>query len=110
VLGDLPRNAWHIQGAPHEDVSIDAEKVDEHHFLFRVEGGTDPQRLALGGSKVEGHLFGLLGSLEAAGVLGSGVEVLVDQLLQVGYKRFIQRQRLGVLHALDVAIKLVFDG
>jgi hypothetical protein len=34
--------------------------------------------LPSGGSRVEGHLFGLLGSLEAAGVLGGGVEVLVD--------------------------------
>jgi hypothetical protein len=66
------------------------EEVDEHHFLFRVEGGTDPQRLALGGGRVEGHLFGLLSSLEAAGVLGGGVEVLVDQLLQVCHERFIQ--------------------
>jgi hypothetical protein len=67
------------------------EKVDEHHFLFPVEGGTDPQCLALRGSRVEGHLLGLLGSLEAAGVLGGGVEVFVDQLLQIRYERFIQR-------------------
>jgi hypothetical protein len=33
----------------------------------------------------------LLSSLEAAGVLGGGVEVLVDQLLQVRHERFIQR-------------------
>jgi hypothetical protein len=33
----------------------------------------------------------LLSSLEAASVLGGGVEILVDQLLQVSYKRFIQR-------------------
>jgi hypothetical protein len=91
VLGDLPRNAWHIRGAPRKDVSVGAEEVDEHHFLFRIEGGTDPQHLALGGSRVEGHLFGLLGGLEAGGVLGGGVEVLIDQLLQVRYERFIQR-------------------
>jgi hypothetical protein len=110
VLGDLPRNAWHIRGVPREDVGVGAEKVDEHHFLFRVEGGTDPQLLALGGSRVEGHPLGLLGSLEAAGVLGGGVEVLVDQLLQVGHECFIQRQHLGVLHALDVAVERVLDG
>jgi hypothetical protein len=46
------------------------EKVDEHHFLFRVEGGTYPQRLALGGSRVKGHLLCLLSSLEAARMLG----------------------------------------
>jgi hypothetical protein len=78
VLGDPPRDAWHVRGAPHKDVGVGAEKVDEHHFLFQVEGGTDPQRLALRGSRVEGHLLGLLGSLEAAGMLGGGVEVLID--------------------------------
>jgi hypothetical protein len=91
VLGDLPRDAWHIRGAPREDVGVGAEKVDEHHFLFRVEGGTDPQRLSLGGNMVEGHLLGLLSSLKAADVLGDGVEILVDQLLQVRYERFIRR-------------------
>jgi hypothetical protein len=60
VLGDLPRDAWHDRGAPHKDVGVGAEKVDEHHFLFRVEGGADPQHLALGGSAVEGYLLGLL--------------------------------------------------
>jgi hypothetical protein len=33
----------------------------------------------------------LLSSLEAAGVLNGGVEVLIDQLLQVRYERFIRR-------------------
>jgi hypothetical protein len=54
VLGDLPRDAWNIRGAPREDVGIGSDEIDEHHFLFRVEGGTDPQHLALGGSRVEG--------------------------------------------------------
>jgi hypothetical protein len=48
VLDDLPRDAWHIRGAPREDAGVGAEEVDEHHFLFWVEGGADPQRLALG--------------------------------------------------------------
>jgi hypothetical protein len=42
VLGDLPRDAWHVRGAPRKDVGVGAEEVDEHHFLFRVEGRTDP--------------------------------------------------------------------
>ena len=41
VLDDLPRYARHIRGAPRKDVCISAEKVDEHHFLFAVEGGVD---------------------------------------------------------------------
>jgi hypothetical protein len=81
MLGDLPQDAWHIRGDPRKNVSVGAEEVDEHHYLFWVEGGTDPQRLALGGRRFEGNLLGLSSSLEAAGVLGGGVEVFVDQLL-----------------------------
>ena len=44
VLGDLPRDARHVRGAPREDVSVGAEKVDEHHFLFAIEGGADDAR------------------------------------------------------------------
>ena len=42
VLGDLPRYAWHVRGTPCEHIDIRAEKVDEHGFLFDVEGGVDP--------------------------------------------------------------------
>ena len=41
VLGNLPWYARHIRGAPREDVGIGTEKVDEHHFLFAVEGSAD---------------------------------------------------------------------
>jgi hypothetical protein len=109
VLGDLPQDAWHIRGAPRKDVGVGAEKVDEHHFLFRVEGGTDHQRLSLGGSRVEGHLLGLPGSLKAARVLGRGVEVLVDQLLHACDERLVKRQRLSVLHAIDVVVEHMLD-
>ena len=91
VLGDLPRDAWHVRGAPRENVGVGAEEVDEHCFLFRIEGRADPQRLALGGRRVEGDPFGLLGGLERADVLGGGAEVVVDHLLQRVYQRFIQR-------------------
>ena len=40
VLGDLPRYARHVRGAPRKDVCVGAEKVDEHHFLFVLEGGS----------------------------------------------------------------------
>jgi hypothetical protein len=36
-------------------------------------------------------------------VLGGGVEVLVNHLLQSGHQRFIQRQRFCVLYALDIS-------
>ena len=84
VLGNLPRNARHVRGAPREDVGIGAEKVDEHHFLFVVEGGADLQRLAVGGLRVEGFVLGTLGRLEAARMSLCGVHGFVRHLLQVG--------------------------
>ena len=42
VLGDLPQYARHVRGTPREYIGIRAEKVDEHGFLFAVEGGADP--------------------------------------------------------------------
>ena len=53
VLGDFPRYARHVRGTPRKYVSVCAEKVDEHHFLFGVEAGADPQRLAFRGPGVE---------------------------------------------------------
>ena len=77
VLGDLPRDARHVRGAPREDVSVGAEKVDEHHFLFVVEGSADLQRLAVGGLWVKGDVLGTLDILEAARVPLLGVHGLV---------------------------------
>src|SRR6185312_11255412 len=65
VLGDLPRYAGHIRGAPREDVSVGAEKIDKHHFLFAVEGGANLQRLVVGVARVEGHLLDTFGGFEA---------------------------------------------
>jgi hypothetical protein len=45
MLGDFPGYARHIQGSPCKYVDIRAEKVDEHCFLFRIEGGADIQCL-----------------------------------------------------------------
>ena len=42
VLGDLPRDAKHVQGAPRKDVGVGMEEIDEHHFLFVVEGVKGP--------------------------------------------------------------------
>ena len=62
VLGDLPRYARHVRGDPREDVAIGAEAVNEHHFLFTVEGSADLQRLAVGGLWVKGDVLGTLGA------------------------------------------------
>jgi hypothetical protein len=65
--------------------------------------------LPSGGSGVEGHVLGLLGSLEAACMLGRGVGALADQLLHVCDKQFVQHERLGVLDAFEVAVQCVLD-
>jgi hypothetical protein len=41
VLGHFPGYAQHIRGTPCEYVKIHTEKVDEHCFLFWIEGGAD---------------------------------------------------------------------
>jgi hypothetical protein len=37
MLDDIPRDARHIRGTPHEYVVVCAEKVDKHVSLFGVE-------------------------------------------------------------------------
>ena len=81
MLSDLPRNARHVRGAPHEDVSVGAEKVDEHHFLFAIEGGADLQCLAVGGLWVEGGVLGALGRLKVARMSLLRVHALLGHLL-----------------------------
>ena len=83
VLGDLPQNARHVRGAPREDVSIGAEKVDEHHFLFAVKGSADFHRLAVGGLCVEGDVLGTLGRLKVAHMPLLEVHGLLGHLLQL---------------------------
>ena len=84
VLGVLPRYARHVRGAPCEDVSVGAEKVDGHHFLFAVEGGADLQRLVVGVARVEGHLLDTLGGFEAPGVSVRGVQGLARHFVEGG--------------------------
>ena len=76
VLGDLPQYARHVRGAPRKDVCVGAEKVDEHQFLFSVEGGANMQRLVVGAIRVEGHLLDTLGGFEAPGVSMHGVQAV----------------------------------
>ena len=50
VLGDLPGDPWHVRWCPREHVEVRAQKVDEHAFLFRVEGGPYSEGTSLGGN------------------------------------------------------------
>ena len=60
MLGDLPRNAWHIRGFPRKDVFVVAEEVDERAFLFGGERGANAHRFSLGAAGVYDDLFGAL--------------------------------------------------
>jgi hypothetical protein len=46
VLDDIPRYARHVRGTPRKDLSVRAEKVDEHCFLSGVELRANPDLLA----------------------------------------------------------------
>ena len=104
VLGDLPRYARHVRGAPQEDVCIGAEEVDEHHFLFVIEDSADLQCLAVGGVRIEEYVLGTLGRLEAACVSLRGVHGLVRHPLQVRGEGLVHSKGLSMLDAFDVAL------
>ena len=82
MLGDFSWDASHVRGAACKDIGVGAEEVDEHHFLFIVEGSTDLQRLAVGGLWVKGGVLGTLGGLDVAHVPLLGVHGLLGHSLQ----------------------------
>ena len=103
MLGDLPRYARHVRGAPCEHIRIRAEEVDEHGFLFAVEGGADPQRSAVGAVGVDrDELDGFCG-LESPGA-ALGVGYFATELVEVDDECLGLHDSLGVLDAFDVAV------
>ena len=109
MLGDLPRYARHVRGAPRKVVCIGTEKVNEHHFLFAVEGGADLQRLVVGTVRVEGHLLDTLGRFEAPGMLVRGIQGLARHFVEGGYEGLVFRLSFRALNALDVALVGVLE-
>ena len=103
MLGDLPRYAQHVRGTPCEHIDIRAEKVDEHGFLFVVEGGADPQRSAVGAVGVDrDELDGLYG-LESPGTT-LGVGHFAIELVEVDDEGLGLHDSLGILDAFDVTV------
>ena len=67
MLGDLPRDAWHIRGFPRNDVFVIVEEVDERAFLFGGERGPDMDFFVLGVAGVQGDLLGSFRRFERPG-------------------------------------------
>ena len=103
MLSDLLRYAQHVRGTPCEYVSIRTEKVDEHGFLFDVEGGTDPQRSVVEVGGVDRDEFDGFRGLERPRAT-LGVRHLATELVKVGDEGLGLRKGLGVLDAFDVAV------
>jgi hypothetical protein len=47
VLGQFPRDSWHIHMLPCEYVSVILPELDERTFLFVIKAGTDDGGLVL---------------------------------------------------------------
>ena len=60
MLGDLPQNAWHIQGFPRKDVFVAVEEVDERTFLFGGKRGTNAYCFTLRAAGIYEDLLGAL--------------------------------------------------
>jgi hypothetical protein len=102
VLGDFPRYARHVRGAPRKNLGVRAEKVDEHCFLFRVELGADPDLLGGVVARVERDGLNRLCWFEVAGV-ALRILCLLGEALHIGDEGLGFGEGLGVLHALHVA-------
>ena len=109
VLGDFPRYARHIRGAPRENVSVGAEKIDEHHFLLAVEGGADLQRLVIVLAWVKGHLLDALGGFEAPSVSVHGVQGLACHFVEGGCEGLVLRLSFRALNTLNIALVGVLE-
>ena len=102
-LSDFPHYARHVRGTPRKRVSVCAEKVNEHYFLFGVKAGADPQHLAFWGLGVEEDELCLLHRLEALGV-ALGVRDVLSKTVKVGDQGCYLDYGLSLLHTVDVAL------
>ena len=109
MLGNLSRYARHVRGSPRKDICIGAEEIDEHHFLFVVEGGADLQRLAVGVARVEGHLLDTLGGFEAPSMSVRGIQGLACHFVEGGCEGLVLRLSFRALYALDIALVGVLE-
>ena len=109
MLGDFPRNVWHVRGFPHEDISIGAEKVDECTFLFGGKRGADAHHFALRVVGVYEDLLGALHRLERPG-RPLGVGRFFNDLLPDGRELFGGDNRRGMFAAPGLALIGALEG
>ena len=109
MLGDFPRNFWHIRGFPCKDVFIGAEEVDECVFLFREKCGANAHHLALRAARIYEDLFGALRWLKRPSRL-LGVGRFFGDLLLDGGELSGGDDCCGVIATLDLALIGALEG
>ena len=109
VLGDLPRNVWHIQGFPRKDVFVGMEEVDECAFLFGGKHCANAHHFALGAAGVYGDLLGTFHRIKRPD-RPLGVGCFFDDLLPDGRELFGGDNHRGVFVTLDLALVGVLEG
>ena len=109
MLGDLPRNAWHIRGFAWKDVFVVVEEADERAFLFGGERGTNAYRFTLGAAGIYEDLLGALCRFERPGRFLRVRRSFGDLLLEGG--EFPGGDdRGGMAAAFDFALISVTEG
>ena len=103
MLGDFPRNAWHVRGFPHKDVFVAVEEVNERAFLFKGKRGTNAHHFALGAPGVHEDLLGSLRWFEGPG-RPLGVRCFFGNLLPEGRELYRGDNCCGVIAALNLAL------
>jgi len=98
MLGDLPRDAWHIRGFPCKNVFVVVEEVDEGAFLFGGERGTDAYHFTLRVAGVYEDLLFL------------GVECFFGHLILEGDELLRGNSCRGVAATFDLAFVGTLEG
>ena len=109
MLGDFPRNAWHIRGFPRKDASVCEEEVDERAFLFGGERGANAHHLALGAVGVYEDLLCALCGLKRPG-RPLGVRRFLDDPLLDDRELLEGDNHRGMLTALNLALVSTLEG
>jgi hypothetical protein len=109
MLSNFPRNAWHIQGFPCEDVTVRTEEVDENAFLFGGEVGADAQHLVVEAAGVYEDLLGALCGLKRLG-RPLGVGCFLGSFLPDDRKLLGGDGHHGELIALHLAFVSALEG